>query len=129
MNFSKVIGQHLADSGLSDIFEESCVYGKNTADSIMKGKGWNRVARAHKLAFEVLWRILWPNFLQCVDDNDCTIDNSCIQWADAISEPIQCQEIETAAACYDELVLKAEKVQDLLAEFDKANKHQATFTF
>lgn len=73
MNFSKVIGKHLADSGLSDIFEESGVFGKNTAENIMKGKGWNRVARAHKLAFEALWRILWPNFLQWVDDNDCKL--------------------------------------------------------
>ncbi|KAL2081649.1 hypothetical protein ACEWY4_023502 [Coilia grayii] len=121
MNFSKVIGQHLADSGLRDIFEESGVF--------MKGKGWNRVSRAHKLAFEALWRILWPTFLQWVDDNDCTIDNSCIQLADAISEHIRCEEIETAAGCYEELVLKVEKVQDLLAEFDKANKDKPTFTF
>lgn len=58
INFSKVIGQHLSDSGLRDIFEESSVFGKNTAENIMKGKGWNHVARAHKLAFEALWRIL-----------------------------------------------------------------------
>ena len=64
INFSKVIGQHLSDSGLKDILEESGVFGRNTAENIMKGKGWNRVARAHKLTFEALWRILWPNFLQ-----------------------------------------------------------------
>ena len=55
MNFSKVIGQHLADSGLVDILKSSKVFGKNTAENIMKGKGWNRVARAHKLTFEALW--------------------------------------------------------------------------
>lgn len=129
MNFSKVIGQHLVDSGLSDIFVESGVFGKNKAENIMKGKGWNCVACAHKLAFEALWRILWPTFLQWVDDNDCAIDNSCIQLANAVSEHIQCEEIETAVACYEELVLKVEKVQDLLAEFDKANKDKSTFTF
>ncbi|KAM7378717.1 hypothetical protein PAMP_004321 [Pampus punctatissimus] len=39
--------------------------------------------------------------------------------ANAVSEHIQCEETETAVACYEELVLKVEKVQDLLAEFDK----------
>jgi len=86
MNFSKVIGQHLGDSGLRDIFEESGVFGKNTAENIMKGKGWNRVARAHKLAFEALWRILWPTFLHWMDDNDHTIQNTCFKLADAVSE-------------------------------------------
>ena len=87
-NFSKVIGQHLADSGLRDILEESGVFGKNTAENIMKGKGWNRLPRAHKLTFEALWRILWPTFLQWVDGNDSTIDNSCLELADALSEHI-----------------------------------------
>lgn len=127
MNFSKVTGQHLADSGLRDILEESV--GKNTAENIMKGKGWNRVARAHKLAFEALRRILWPTFLQWVDENDSTIDKSCFELADALSEHIRCGEIEAAAACYEDLVLKVGEVQDLLAEFDKANEDKPTFTF
>jgi len=122
MNFSKVIGQHLAE--LRDILEENGVFGKNTAENIMKGKGWNRVARAHKLAFEALWRILWLTFLQWVDDNDSTIDNSCFELEDALSEHIRCGEIEAAAACYEDL-----QGQGLLAEFDKANEDKQTFTF
>lgn len=39
MNFSKVIDQHLSDSGLMDILVESDVFGKTTAENIMKGKG------------------------------------------------------------------------------------------
>ena len=42
ITFLKVICQYLADSGLGDILEESGVFGKNTAENIMQGKGWNR---------------------------------------------------------------------------------------
>ena len=35
MNFSKVIGQHMADSGLSDILAESSVFGRNTGHNVM----------------------------------------------------------------------------------------------
>ena len=122
MNFSKVSGQHLGDSGLRDIFEESGVFGKNTAENIMKGKGLNRVACAHKLASEALWRILWPTFIQWMDDNDHTIGNTCFELANAISEHIQCGEIEAAVASYEDLVVKVEEVQGLLAEIDKANE-------
>lgn len=128
MNFSKVIGQHLADSGLKDILEESGVFGKNTAENIMKGKGWNRVARAHKLAFEALWRILWSSFLQWMEDNDRTIDSSCFELADSLSDHLRRGEIEAASACYGVLVLKVGEVQELLAEFDKANEDKPTFT-
>jgi hypothetical protein len=58
MNFSKVIGQFMQASGLSDIWIESGVFGANTADNILKGKVWNRVIRAPKLTFEALWTVL-----------------------------------------------------------------------
>lgn len=62
MNFSKVIGQHLSDSGLRDIFEESSVIGKNTAENIMKGNGWNHVARAHNLPLKHFGEYCDQNF-------------------------------------------------------------------
>ena len=34
-----------------------------------------------------------------------------------------------SAACYEDLVLKVGEVQDLSAEFDKANEDKPTFTF
>ena len=43
MAFSKVIGKYMESSGLSDIWEESGVFGETTADNILKGKIWNRV--------------------------------------------------------------------------------------
>ena len=65
-SFSKVIGQYQADSGTKDVLEESGVFGekkkKQTAVNIMKGKQWNCVARAQKLAFEAHFRILLLNY-------------------------------------------------------------------
>ena len=42
-----------------------------------------------------------------------TMDHSCLELADALSEHIRCGEIEAAAACYEDLVLKVGEVQDL----------------
>lgn len=100
MNFLKIFGQHLDDSGLRDIFEESSVFGKNTAENIMKGNGQNHVACAHTLASEALWRILWPTFLLWIDDN-ITIDNSFFELEDAISEHLRCGETKAAAVLYE----------------------------
>ena len=69
---------------------------------------------------------MWATFLQWVDDNDRTIDKSCYELAQALSEHIRCGEIEAAAACYKNLVLKVGEVQDLLAEFAKANEDKPT---
>ena len=62
MNFAKVIGQHMMDSGLKDIWIDSGVFGVNTADRILQGNGWNCIICAHKLTVDALWRILWPTF-------------------------------------------------------------------
>lgn len=69
------------------ILVESDVSGKTTAENITMGKGWNCVIRAHKLAFESLWRILWPNFLQWIEDNDKAIDHSVTVLADSLRSP------------------------------------------
>ena len=36
------------------------MFGETTAENILKGKLWNRVVGAHKLSYEVPWRVLWP---------------------------------------------------------------------
>lgn len=59
MTFSKVIGQFLESSGISNIWVESEIFGETTAGNILRGKLWNRVIRAHKLTYEALWRVLW----------------------------------------------------------------------
>ena len=46
MTFSKVIGQFLESSGISDIWVESETFGKTTAGNILRGKLWNSVIKA-----------------------------------------------------------------------------------
>ena len=76
LNFIKVVGHFMADSGLKDILVESGVYGENTALNILHGKQWNGAIRAHKLVFEALWRILWKKLLDWMDENEIVIDVS-----------------------------------------------------
>ena len=38
LNFARAIGQHMADSGLKNIWVESGAYGETTADRILQGK-------------------------------------------------------------------------------------------
>ena len=73
LNYLKVIGKHFKDSGLEHVWVESSVYGENTANNIMGGKSYNRTVRAHKLTYDALWRILWPEFLKWAADNEINI--------------------------------------------------------
>ena len=129
MNFSKVIGQHLADSGLQDILEQSGVFGKNTAENIMKGNGWNRVVRAHKLAFEGLWRVLWPQFLQWLEEHERNTSGNWADLANTISNHLRNGEIEEARGTYQDLLLSVEKIQVILKDFDAAHCNEPTFAY
>ena len=62
--FMQTIGQHFTDSGLQEVWMESQVYGENTAHNNMQAKSFNRTIRAHKLTYEALWKILWPQFVK-----------------------------------------------------------------
>lgn len=75
MTFTKVIGKHMEDSGLKEVWIESDVFGENTADNILKGKMWNRCFRAHKLTFEALWILLWPQIKSWANSSGQKIDD------------------------------------------------------
>lgn len=60
MNFLKIIGQFVANSGICDVWLESGLYGQSTVDGILAGKKFNKAIRAHKLTYESLMRILIP---------------------------------------------------------------------
>ncbi|KAK4877224.1 hypothetical protein RN001_009730 [Aquatica leii] len=80
MNFLKAIGQHMDNSGLTDVWLESDLYGDSTVIGIMKGKQWNKAIRAHKLTYESLLRILLPMFetwlMECKSDNIHVVNKS-----------------------------------------------------
>ena len=63
LNFLSLLGKKFANSGLEDLLIESGVYAAGTTSVLMKGKSYNRRVRAHKLCFEVFFRLMWNAFL------------------------------------------------------------------
>jgi len=78
MNFLKTIGDHMAGSGLAEVWLESGILGEGAVQLVLSGKAYNKAMRAHKLTLQALWRILVPTFLLFVaeSDNDCYDDIS-----------------------------------------------------
>ena len=70
MNFLKIIGHHMKGSGLSDVWIESDILGPNSTERAMTGKDYNKAMRAHKLTFQAMWRILFPQFLSFMETHD-----------------------------------------------------------
>ena len=64
LNFLAVLGKRYQSSGIEDVLVESDVYGPGTVTSLMKGKSYNRGVRAHKLAMEALFRLMWQAFIR-----------------------------------------------------------------
>ena len=114
-------------SGLSDIWEESGVFGETTADNILKGKIWNRVIRAHKLSFEALWRVLWPLFETWCDEN--SKDAKCYSQRPAkrLAEEFFSEDDESKQLAYNSILENLTNIREIFEEFDAEHKDDATF--
>ena len=66
----------MSDSGLAEVWTESGVFGENTAAKNSLAKSYNRVVRAHKLTYEALLHILWPQFIEWLSEQQLLIDSS-----------------------------------------------------
>ncbi|CAG9818890.1 unnamed protein product [Phaedon cochleariae] len=69
MNFLHTIGQHMAGSGLSEIWLESGILAEGSATKVLEGKAYAKAMRAHKLTLQALWRILYPQILANLEDH------------------------------------------------------------
>ena len=76
LTFMRAIGTHMSDSGLAEVWTESGVFGENTAANNLLAKSYNRAVRAHKLTYEALLRILWPQFIEWLTEQQLQIDSS-----------------------------------------------------
>lgn len=76
MNFLKVLGQHMSDSGLQQIWEESGLLGSNSAGKVMDGKSYAKGMRAHKLTWQALWRLLLPQLIAYLETKDAEMASS-----------------------------------------------------
>ena len=61
-NFLGIIGKRFGDSGLSDLLIECDVVAAGSMPGVLNGHHYNRATRAHKLAYEALWRQKWIEF-------------------------------------------------------------------
>ena len=70
MNFLKVIGQHMKDSGLCEAWVEAGILGAGTAEHVMTGKVYSKGMRTHKLTLQAIWRLLLPSLTDNVQLKD-----------------------------------------------------------
>ena len=73
MNFLGVIGRHMSESGLSELWVGCDLLGANAAQNVMKGKGYARAIRTHKLTLQALWQLLLPRLYTYLDGVDVTL--------------------------------------------------------
>ena len=83
LNFLSLLGKMFCSSGLEDLLIESSVYAAATASAVMKGKSYNRGIRAHKLAMEALFRLMWDAFIRWYasharDGEECLVDEDAV---------------------------------------------------
>lgn len=76
MNFLKVLGQHMQDSGLSEIWVESALLGPRTVERVLEGKEYSKGVRAHKVTLQAIWQILLPQLLAYIGERDKDLKES-----------------------------------------------------
>ena len=60
INFLGVIGRHMDESGLCELWFECDVLGAKAAQNVKAGEGYAQSVRTHKLALQALWQVLFP---------------------------------------------------------------------
>lgn len=108
---------------------ESGVYGDTTADRILQGKSWNRVARAHKLTLEALWKIMWPLFEEWMVDNGKPLDGSITDIAKEIGRGFSSKDEELVTDKVAELMSHLSELSGTLKEFDQSHQNNPTFAY
>ena len=78
MNFLKVLGQHIQDSGLPTIWMESGILGPRTVERTLAGKDYNKGTRVHKVTLRAMWQLLLPKLLVYLEekDNELSLEKS-----------------------------------------------------
>jgi hypothetical protein len=129
MNFMKAIGQHFESSGLRDIWIESGVFGDNSTLHMLSGHAYNKAVRGHKLTFEALWRILWPEFETWASTNGKVLDDRLRRGVDCVLNMFTYHEAGEASKFFEELVEATTELFALLDDFDTSQSDCPTFTY
>ena len=83
LNFFSLLGKKFHSSGLEDLLIECGVYAAGTTSVLMKGKSYNRGIRAHKLAAEAFFPLMWNSFVDWYagntgDDEECNFNEDAL---------------------------------------------------
>ena len=73
MNFLGVIGKHMVDSGLSELWVKCDLLGANAAQHVMAGNGYAHAMTTHKLTLQALWQLLLLRLYAYLDGVDVTL--------------------------------------------------------
>ena len=113
-----------------DINEET-LSGEATAENTAKGKHWNRVARAHKLGYDALWRVLWPLLLTWAHDNGEPVDESSLEeMARRLANEFSTKSDDLKnLTTHGLLIAQVSQVTELIKKFDAAHQDNPTFYY
>ncbi len=117
MNFMKAIGQHLKSTGILEVWIDSGLLGRKTAENAMIGKTYEKAVRAHKITSQAMWQILLPQILEYLQQTDS-------QLRESIDNAI-CEDDD------EELIniLSTEKWRDSLISFSGTHAADKNFMF
>ena len=94
LNFLGVLGQHLDSAGLYEVWVESSLLGDKTAKHVLAGKDYEKGIRAHKITFQSLWHIIFPQFLEYLNEHDVEMRQK-IDVADSSDDDLDLLELFT----------------------------------
>ena len=64
------IGDYIQDSELPLLWVEAAIVSEGEADKILQGRDYEGGIRTHRISFQAAWRIVMPDFLEYMNDND-----------------------------------------------------------
>ncbi|CAB3983002.1 Hypothetical predicted protein [Paramuricea clavata] len=106
MNFLKFLGQHVQDSGLSEIWVESILLGPRTVEHVLDGKEYSKGVRAHKVTLQAMCQILLPQLLAYIRERDKDLKESLHKFAQSHT-PVDFERMSNllSSDCYSALLL------------------------
>lgn len=110
MNYLKAIGQHMTDTGLSEIWKESDLLADGSILKVFDGKAYAKAMRAHKLTFQAMWRILIPRLLSFIQQRSDDLHSILTEGGN---------DVENLAA-----IVKSEEFSSIMTEFVKHESSQ-----
>ncbi|CAH3188967.1 unnamed protein product [Porites lobata] len=115
MNFLKVLGQHIQDSGLPTIWIESGILGPRTVERALAGKDYNKGTRVHKITPQAMWQLILPQVLAFIAEKDNELKQN-------LERSVQSNSKEEYLKLLD--LLSSTRYQALLSSFITTKKDQ-----